>query len=187
MSDRPLKPEEQEALLALARQTIAKLVGAGGDQTPPADLPGPEIERGAFVTLHEHGQLRGCIGNFVGQGPLSQTIEEMAVAAASQDPRFPPLGRGELDQVDLEISVLSPLKPIEDVSEIQVGTHGIYIISPRGRGVLLPQVATEYGWDRETFLDQTCVKAGLAPGCWRDPNTQILIFSAQIFAEKEGV
>ncbi|MCB2225211.1 MAG: AmmeMemoRadiSam system protein A [Desulfarculaceae bacterium] len=186
MSDRRLTPEEQEALLKLARRTIAGLVGVQGNDALPPDLPGPEIERGAFVTLHEHGRLRGCIGNFVGQGPLSQTIEEMAVAAASQDPRFPPLRREELDQVDLEISVLSPLKPIEDVSEIEVGTHGIYIISPRGRGVLLPQVATEYGWDRDTFLDQTCVKAGLAPGCWKDPSTQILIFSAQIFSEEQG-
>ncbi len=109
----------------------------------------------------------------------------MAVAAASQDPRFPPLSRDELDEVDLEISVLSPLRRIKDVSEIEVGKHGIYIISPRGRGVLLPQVATEYGWDRDTFLDQTCVKAGLAPGCWRDPSTEIYIFSAQIFGEEK--
>jgi len=185
MSDRELTPQEQKALLELARGTIAGLVGAGGREPNPAGLPGPEVERGAFVTLHKHGQLRGCIGNFVSQGPLTKTIQEMAVAAASQDPRFPPLSRDELDEVDLEISVLSPLRRIEDVSEIQVGKHGIYIISPRGRGVLLPQVATEYGWDRDTFLDQTCVKAGLAPGCWRDPSTEILIFSAQIFGEEE--
>ena len=184
MDDRELEPREQKALLALARQTIAGLVGAPAPESPPQDLPGPEMERGAFVTLHEHGRLRGCIGNFVGQGPLTRTIEEMAVAAASQDPRFPPLRRDELDQVDLEISVLSPLRSIEDVSEIKVGVHGIYIISPRGRGVLLPQVATEYGWDRDTFLDQTCVKAGLAPGCWRQPDTEILIFSAQVFGEE---
>jgi len=185
MSDRELNPSQQKALLKLARQSIADLVGAKGEGPDPADLPGPEVEGGAFVTLHEHGRLRGCIGNFVSRGPLTRTIEEMAVAAASQDPRFPPLARRELDQVDVEISVLSPLRRIEEVNQIQVGTHGIYIVSPRGRGVLLPQVATEYGWDRMTFLDQTCIKAGLAPGCWRQPDTEILIFSAQIFGEKE--
>ena len=185
MSERELTPKEQKALLELARGTIAGLVGAGGREPDPAELPGPEVERGAFVTLHKHGQLRGCIGNFTSQGPLTNTIREMAVAAASQDPRFPPLSRDELDEVDLEISVLSPLRRIKDVSEIEVGKHGIYIISPRGRGVLLPQVATEYGWDRYTFLDQTCLKAGLAPGCWRDPSTEIYIFSAQIFGEEK--
>jgi AmmeMemoRadiSam system protein A len=109
----------------------------------------------------------------------------MAQAASTQDPRFPRVTQSELSEIDIEISVLSPLKEIQDVDEIQVGVHGIYLISPRGRGVLLPQVATEWGWDRDAFLDQTCVKAGMAPGCWKDPSTKILIFSAQIFGEKE--
>ena len=112
-------------------------------------------------------------------------MENMAVAAASHDPRFHPVRPEELDVIDLEISVLSPLEEIDDPETIEVGTHGIYLINPRGRGVLLPQVATEYGWDRETFLDQTCVKAGLAPGCWKDPETKILVFSAQVFGEKD--
>ncbi|BEQ16260.1 AmmeMemoRadiSam system protein A [Desulfoferula mesophila] len=184
MSEQGLSPREQNGLLKLARGRIARLVGREAEAPDQGQLPGPEIKRGAFVTLHKRGRLRGCIGNFISDEPLTELIEDMAVAAASQDPRFPPLSGDELDQVDLEISVLSPLKRIEDVSEIQVGTHGIYIISPRGRGVLLPQVATEYGWDRDAFLDQTCVKAGLRPGCWRDPDTEILIFSAQIFGEK---
>ncbi|MBU1275101.1 MAG: AmmeMemoRadiSam system protein A [Proteobacteria bacterium] len=186
MSEHELSPKEQKALLKLARGRIARLVGQDAARPEPQDLPGPEVKRGAFVTLHKRGRLRGCIGNFISGEPLTDLIEDMALAAASQDPRFPPLGRDELGQVDLEISVLSPLRRIEDVKEIQVGKHGIYIVSPRGRGVLLPQVATEYGWDRETFLDQTCVKAGLRPGCWRDPDTEILIFSAQIFGEKEA-
>ncbi|MEW5911663.1 MAG: AmmeMemoRadiSam system protein A [Thermodesulfobacteriota bacterium] len=185
MSERELTPSEQKALLKLARQTIARLVRAGGDQLPPAGLPGPELARGAFVTIHRRGRLRGCIGNFAAQGPLTDTVCDMAVAAASEDPRFPPLRADELGDIDLEISVLSPLRPIQDINEIQVGRHGIYIVNPRGRGVLLPQVATEYGWDRLSFLDQTCLKAGLAPGCWKDPQTQILIFSAQIFGEKQ--
>lgn len=186
MSEHELSLKEQKALLKLARGRIARLVGREGEKPAQGDLPGPEIKRGAFVTLHKQGRLRGCIGNFISDEPLTDLIEDMAVAAASHDPRFPPIGRDELEQVDLEISVLSPLRRIEDVKEIQVGKHGIYIVSPRGRGVLLPQVATEYGWDRETFLDQTCVKAGLRPGCWRDPDTEILIFSAQIFGEKEA-
>jgi AmmeMemoRadiSam system protein A len=186
MSEHELSPKEQKALLKLARGRIARLVGRQGEGPQAGDLPGPEVKRGAFVTLHKQGRLRGCIGNFISEEPLTELIEDMAVAAASQDPRFPPLSGPELEQVDLEISVLSPLKRVRDVSEIQVGTHGIYLVSPRGRGVLLPQVATEYGWDRETFLDQTCVKAGLEPGCWRRPDTDILIFSAQIFGEKEA-
>ncbi|MBU4565054.1 MAG: AmmeMemoRadiSam system protein A [Desulfarculus sp.] len=186
MSEHELSPKEQKALLELARGRIARLVGREGDGPAKDELPGPEMKRGAFVTLHKQGRLRGCIGNFISDEPLTELIQDMAVAAASQDPRFPPLGAAELDQVDLEISVLSPLKRISDVNEIKVGTHGIYMVSPRGRGVLLPQVATEYGWDRDTFLDQTCVKAGLRPGCWRDPDTEILIFSAQIFGEKEA-
>lgn len=186
MSEHELSPKEQKSLLKLARRRIARLVGREGDGPAQDELPGPEIKRGAFVTLHKQGRLRGCIGNFISDEPLTELIEDMAVAAASQDPRFPPLSGAELDQVDLEISVLSPLRRISDVNEIKVGTHGIYMVSPRGRGVLLPQVATEYGWDRDTFLDQTCVKAGLRPGCWRDPDTEILIFSAQIFGEKEA-
>lgn len=186
MSEHELSPKEQTALLKLARERIARLVGREGNGPVKDELPGPEIKRGAFVTLHKQGRLRGCIGNFISDEPLTELIEDMAVAAASQDPRFPPLSGAELEQVDLEISVLSPLRRISDVNEIKVGTHGIYMVSPRGRGVLLPQVATEYGWDRDTFLDQTCVKAGLRPGCWRDPDTEILIFSAQIFGEKEA-
>ena len=185
MSDKELSPQEREALLKLARQTIEELVAAGKSDQPPAGLPGPEMERGAFVTIHRHGQLRGCIGNFTADGSLVNTICDMAEAAASQDPRFPPVSAAELDDIDLEISVLSPLREVEDVAEIEVGKHGIYIINPRGRGVLLPQVATEYGWDRETFLDHTCLKAGLSPDCWKDPASQVLVFSAQIFGEKK--
>lgn len=184
-SGRELNLEEKKRLLAVARRTIEQLVQGGRPAASPADLEGLEFQRGAFVTLRRRGQLRGCIGNFVSDDPLASTVQAMAVAAASQDPRFPPVRAPEMSEIDLEISVLSPLKPIKDVSEIQVGRHGIYIISPRGRGVLLPQVATEYGWDRDTFLDHTCIKAGLKPGCWRDPDAQILIFSAQVFGEKD--
>jgi AmmeMemoRadiSam system protein A len=112
----------------------------------------------------------------------------MALSAAFNDPRFKPLEARELPEVDIEISALTPLRPVSSVEEIEVGRHGIYIIRGPYHGVLLPQVATEYGWDRYTFLDQTCLKAGMAPGCWKMPDTQILVFSAEVFGEKtEGL
>jgi hypothetical protein len=183
--ERMLNQTEKKRLLEVARETISQHVQGRRPQPHETELEGLELPRGAFVTLHRQGALRGCIGNFLTTTPLVRTVEEMAVAAASQDPRFPPLSPAELAEVDLEISVLTPLREVEDVSEIEVGRHGIYIVAPQGRGVLLPQVATEYGWDRDTFLDQTCVKAGLAPGSWKDPATKVLIFSAQVFGEKD--
>lgn len=185
MMDRDLDQKEKQRLLEVARRGVEAAAHGNLPDGAEPDLEGLGFERGAFVTLHRQGQLRGCIGNFTGDGPLVKTVENMAVAAALHDPRFPPVSPAELADLDLEISVLSPLTPIKDVSEIEVGKHGIYIISPRGRGVLLPQVATEWGWDRDTFLDQTCVKAGLRPGCWRQDDVQILIFHAQVFGEND--
>ncbi|CAO0822323.1 Protein MK0488 [Desulfarculales bacterium] len=183
--DRDITVEEQKRLLAVARQTIETLVEGQRPVAHSMDLDGLSFQRGAFVTLHRREQLRGCIGNFTSPHALVRTVEKMAVAAASQDPRFMPVRPSEMPEIDLEISVLSPLKPIKDISEIEVGRHGIYIINPRGRGVLLPQVATEQGWDRDTFLEHICLKAGLQPGCWQDLQTQVLVFSAQVFGEKE--
>lgn len=183
--DRALNQEEKKRLLEIARSTITDQAQGRRPACHQAELEGLCFKRGAFVTIHRHGALRGCIGNFFCDQPLVNTIEEMAVAASSHDPRFPPVSPAELEELNLEISVLSPLREIADVSEIQVGVHGIYIVNPRGRGVLLPQVATDCGWDRDTFLDQTCLKACLEPGCWRDPQTKILVFSAQVFGEKD--
>ncbi|MEW6375687.1 MAG: AmmeMemoRadiSam system protein B [Thermodesulfobacteriota bacterium] len=137
--------------------------------------------RGAFVTIHKKGQLRGCIGYIEGHGPLHKTIEEMAEAAAFRDPRFNPVKEKELSELELEISVLTPLKKITDINEIEVGKHGIYIKKGWSSGLLLPQVATEYGWDRQTFLEHTCQKAGLPSNAWKDKSTEIYIFSADIF------
>ncbi|MGB9711704.1 MAG: AmmeMemoRadiSam system protein A [Dissulfurimicrobium sp.] len=180
--------EERRFLLELARKTIdAKLKDA------PLSIPivrEPRLQRhsGVFVTLHKHGNLRGCIGTFVSNKPLYEQVMDMAISSAFHDPRFRPLTSQELKEIDIEISVLSPLRLISSINEIEIGTHGIYIISGPYSGVLLPQVATEYGWDRLTFLDQTCLKAGLAPGCWKDPATKIYIFSADIFSEQsEGL
>jgi len=182
-----LSNEEKDKLLKLARKTIEQYL-KDGSRAPLPEATGILGEKcGAFVTLHSHGDLRGCIGNMVGQCPLVETIREMAIAAATGDPRFHRVSPDELKEIDIEISVLSPMKRITDVSEIEVGTHGILMRQGLNQGVLLPQVATEYGWDRETFLTHTCLKAGLPTEAWKDPSTAIEIFSAEVFGEKERV
>ena len=185
--ENPLSQAEKKFLLEIARKTIETYAREG--RRP--ELPSPEevsenlcSRRGAFVTLHKRGMLRGCIGVFAGRGPLYQTVSEMAIASGWEDPRFPPLDASELDEIEIEISVLSPLQPARP-EEIEVGKHGIYITKGFSRGVLLPQVAVEYGWDRETFLAQTCLKAGLHPDAWKEPDTKIEIFTAEVFSEKD--
>ncbi|NDY42026.1 AmmeMemoRadiSam system protein A [Dissulfurirhabdus thermomarina] len=188
MSSEPLTPPERAELLRIAREAIAARFSGKKISLSFRKTPGLEQPRGAFVTLHRDGALRGCIGCFTTPRPLYETVAEMAISAAFKDPRFPPLQEAELAEVEIEISALTPLRRITDVEEIQVGTHGIYLSNGPFHGVLLPQVAVEYGWDRETFLDQTCRKAGLPPGCWRDPATEIHVFSAEIFSERtEGL
>ncbi len=180
-----LNSEEKQALLALARAAIAKEMKLDHPQTKAPETPALSLKSGAFVTLHSRGKLRGCIGRFTSDDPITRTVEEMAGAAAFEDPRFPPLKPNELSDVDLEISVLTPMRQVDSPEEIQVGRHGIYIIKGLSRGVLLPQVATEQKWDRQTFLEHTCLKAGLDTDCWQDPKTEIYVFSAQVFSEKE--
>ncbi|MEW5724628.1 MAG: AmmeMemoRadiSam system protein A [Thermodesulfobacteriota bacterium] len=185
MAEKNLTDEERKALLELARTAIAKKLKR---ETEPPETPETEAlasRSGAFVSLHKKGALRGCIGRFTAEGPLTQTVAEMARAAAFEDPRFPPLRPEELAEVDVEISVLTPMRQVAAPDEIEVGRHGIYIVQGYNRGVLLPQVATEHGWDRQTFLEHTCLKAGLGPGCWKDPKTEIFVFSAEVFGEKE--
>ncbi|MFQ5442365.1 MAG: AmmeMemoRadiSam system protein A [Thermodesulfobacteriota bacterium] len=183
----PLTKEEKKILLELARGAIEKRLLRGGDPARPVPEDalrsgGLNEKRGLFVTLHNDGMLRGCIGAFTSEIPLYKKVEEMALSAAFMDPRFAPLEAGELKSVNIEISVLSPLREITDVLEIEIGRHGIYIIDGSARGVLLPQVAVEQGFDREAFLDHTCMKAGLEPGCWKR-DVKILVFEAEIFRE----
>ncbi len=183
-----LTKEERITLLKIAKASIEAELKGEALRLPPVSSPGLLEKRGAFVTLHKHGQLRGCIGNFVSQKPLYETVADMALSAAFNDPRFKPVEARELPDIDIEISALTPLTPVSSVEEIEVGKHGIYIMNGPYSGVLLPQVATEYGWDRYTFLDQTCLKAGMMPGCWKMPDTRILVFSAEVFGEKsEGL
>jgi hypothetical protein len=137
------------------------------------------------VTIREGGELRGCIGYIESPYPLARVVAEVAAKAATEDPRFLPLTQSDLARVTLEVSVLSPLRQIADVSEIQVGTHGLLLELGRYRGLLLPQVATEYGWDRETFLASTAKKAGLPGNAWKDPEARISVFSAEIISEQQ--
>jgi len=173
----------KKALLALARSVIGARLGTGELAELPPD-PLFDEERGVFVTLHAAGRLRGCIGYIEAAEPLSQAVRTMACQAAFHDPRFAPLTAGELANIDIEISVLSPLEPVVP-GEIEIGRHGVVLEARGRRAVFLPQVASEQGWDRETLLDQLCLKAGLAPGVWRESQTMLSAFSAEVFGERE--
>jgi AmmeMemoRadiSam system protein A len=135
--------------------------------------------------LKIHGELRGCIGCIIPIKPLYLTVREVAESAALRDPRFPPVSVRELPELEYEISALSPIRKIENVNEIQVGKHGIIIRRGYNQGLLLPQVATEYGWNREQFLEHTCNKAGLPFDAWKKEGTEISIFSAEVFDESD--
>lgn len=178
-----LSTADKQLLLQVARDSIAAQLK--GKAATPVKASSPVLEelRGAFVSLHRRGQLRGCIGYIEAVKPLLQTVWEMAPAAAFQDPRFRPLQADELADLEIEISVLTPMRLIKNPDEIEVGQHGLYIVKGLNRGLLLPQVATEYHWDRRTFLEHTCNKAGLPPDAWKDPSTQIFVFKAEIFAD----
>lgn len=175
--------ETKKNLLKLARLTIKNELEK--EEKEKIDFKFPEIKRGAFVTLHKQGELRGCIGTFRSDRNIEDVIKDMALAASFEDTRFSPLELQELDEIDIEISVLSPLRKIKSIAEIEVGRHGLYISRGFRSGVLLPQVATEYNWDRETFLVHTCLKAGLPEDAWKDSATRIEVFSAEVFGEKD--
>lgn len=178
-----LSPELQQKLLNIARETIETYIRTKTIPTFTVDEPELQQKAGAFVTIKKSGQLRGCIGQVEGFRPLHETIVEMAMASATQDPRFPPVTERELDALHLEISVMTPLRRIDNPDEVQVGVHGLVMRRGFRSGLLLPQVATEYGWDRITFLEHTCRKAGLPLNSWNDPQTEISVFSAQVFHE----
>jgi AmmeMemoRadiSam system protein A len=179
-----LDAKEREELLRVARRTVEGYVR---DRRVPevSGLSGRLAAPGAaFVTLKKKGRLRGCIGYTEAVAPLFKVVQECAVAAATEDPRFPPGTPAELPSIDLEISVLTPLVPIR-ADEVEVGRHGLMVSHLGRRGLLLPQVPVELGWDRETFLDQTCVKAGLPPDAWRRGAT-LEAFTAEVFGEAGG-
>ncbi len=177
-----LTGEEQQELLKIARKTIIDYVTSRTMPTLASTAPGLNLHSGCFVTVKKKGELRGCIGNFVSEQPLYLLVQEMAVSAATRDPRFYPMKEPDLADFTLDISVLSPLVKAASTEEIQVGQHGIYIIKGSHRGVLLPQVAIEYGWNRDQFLQHTCVKAGLPQDAWQG-ECDIYLFTAQVFGD----
>ena len=176
-----LSDQDKETLRHIAKTVIENK--AHGKPVPEFTVDSPVLKekRGAFVTVTKAGQLRGCIGYVQPYKPLYQTVEEMAAQAAFHDPRFNPVTKAELPDLEIEISILTPMKRIKDIEEIEVGKHGILMEKGPYSGLLLPQVATEYGWDRKTFLEHTCLKAGLAKDAWKDEDVVISIFSADIF------
>ncbi len=177
-----LTQSQRKELLSIARISIRDYLETGQRKKIKTEDALFMEKRGAFVTLNKNGMLRGCIGRIVSDIPLINVITDMAIEAASGDPRFIPVNLQELDAIDLEISVMSPIEEITDINRIKVGTHGLIISKGFSSGLLLPQVATEYNWSTEQFLQQTCIKAGLNQDTWKK-GAKIHIFSAEVFGE----
>lgn len=179
-----LHNDEKRRLLQIARKAIeSALTGREALEIP--DLTGNlAAHRGAFVTLRRRGRLRGCIGRVMVLDPLARVVAECAAAAALDDPRFSRLQPADLDELQIELSVLSSPKRAAP-EEVQPGVHGLVISRGERRGVLLPQVAAEHRWARERFLEETCEKAGLAPADWRSTETRIEVFTAEVFSEAD--
>lgn len=180
-----LTDNEKSLLLQIARKSIEEEFGRESfnfNQQLPKSL---YQQYGAFVTLSIDGELRGCIGYIFSDKPLFELIHKVAKKSAFEDPRFYPLTEEELDSIEIEISVLSPPKRISSIEEIKVGEHGLIIQKGPFHGLLLPQVATKYNWNVKEFLEHTCQKAGLSKNEWKDPDTIIEIFTAEVFSESE--
>ena len=180
-----LNDAQQKKLLKIARDTIATYLKTGHALQIKESDPVLNKEMGAFVTLHENGELRGCIGNIIGRGPLYLTVRDMAIESATGDPRFSKVKPEEMQDIDIEISVLSELNKIKSVDEIELGVHGVLIRKGFSSGVFLPQVAAETGWSKEKFLSSLCSqKAGLLPDAWKTGEADMYVFTAEVFEEK---
>ena len=178
--DLSFSDEERHILKRIVRETID--ASLSGKERERIEVPAKLKEKmGAFVCLKTRGELKGCIGYIRGVMPLNKTVEEMATQAAFHDPRFSPLSKSEWKHTEIEISVLTPMKTIEDIDEIEIGVHGLFIERDFASGLLLPQVAVENGWDKIAFLEHTCTKAGLSKDAWKSKDTKISIFSADVF------
>ena len=179
-----LPVESQTKLIQISRQTLESFVLSMGRWVEPIEDSYLESDDyGAFVSLHNQGELRGCIGDCAPRSPLYATVIEMTEAAASRDSRVEPIAKDELPDIRIDISVLSPLVKVLDPLSLEVGKHGLYVVRQGRRGVLLPQVATQYHWDMKTFLEQTCLKAGLRKHAWKDSDTEVSAFTALIIEE----
>ena len=175
-------------LLGIARACAEAALKNEPPAPPVCDNAELQGHQGAFVTLMNHGRLRGCLGQFVAQEPLCAVVAHMAAAAATEDYRFAahPVTVAELPDIDIEISVLSPMQRIANPLDIELGTHGIYIRRGFQAGTYLPQVATEHHMSKEEFLSSCCAhKAGLPPGAWKDPETEVFVYTAEVFGEKD--
>lgn len=176
-----INDEDQQRLLSLARRALEARVRR--EAPPPPDRGGAlEWPRGAFVSIHCHGDLRGCLGRLETDLPLAETVAQLAASVSDSDPRFDPVAPAELGAIDVEISVLTPDRQVTSIADVEVGRHGVIVEQGGRRGLLLPQVATEYGWDAETFVAHTCLKAGLPGDAWRS-GARISVFEAQVFGE----
>ncbi len=178
-----LNAQQHKILLRIARDAV-ETAAKNMPYSPASEDPVLQQPGAAFVTLRQAGQLRGCIGSVEAKEPLFQNVANMARAAARQDPRFTPVQLAELPDIKIEVSILTPARRVDDVSEIEVGLHGLIIQQGNQRGLLLPQVPVEWGWERDEFLDQTCVKAGLPPGSWQR-GAEIYAFTAEVFGEED--
>ena len=179
-----MNDEQRQTLLRVAKDTVEAVVSGRPAPAAGSDDPALNEHCGCFVTLKNGERLRGCIGNFVSEGPLIGLVVEMAKASATGDPRFfgDRVTPGELEQLDIEISVLSPLELTDDPLSLRLGVDGIYIKKGHASGCFLPQVATETGWSKEEFLAYCCShKAGLPEDAWKDPDTDVYLFSAEVF------
>lgn len=178
-----LDTSEKRELLKLARTTLQEYFVRG--KIPEYRTSDEELRKrkGAFVSLHRGHELRGCIGQLSPDRELYKVVQHCVLSAALEDSRFLPVTEEEVGNLDIEISVLTPFRRIRDIEEVEVGKHGLYIVRGFSRGLLLPQVATQYGWDRITFLEQTCRKAGLPEDAYKDPRTEIYTFEAEVFSE----
>lgn len=175
---------QKKILLKVARDTVEAVIKGGKVPKPVSDDPQLNTHCGCFVTLKNKGRLRGCIGRFVSDIPLIELVVEMATASATGDMRFfaDPITAEELEELDIEISVLSPLEKTDNPLSLRLGVDGIYIKKGRASGCFLPQVATETGWSKEEFLSSCCAhKAGLSPNAWKDPQTEVYLFTAEVF------
>ncbi len=183
--------DEQKELVDIASKSIRRTVRGEAAGRPPRSksfdsesaLSQPA---GAFVSLYKKGELRGCLGVIVSETSLAETVSQLAGRSATEDPRFSPVTEDELNDIQVEISVLSPLREISAIDEIQIGKHGIFISAGMYRGLLLPQVAVKHHWSVNRFLEETCVKAGLPRDQWKHAETNIYIFSAEIIEQKQS-
>ncbi|MGZ4812217.1 MAG: AmmeMemoRadiSam system protein B [Terriglobales bacterium] len=183
IADYSLSKRDQAELLKIARQSVETAVPQP-TLLAPVSQPKSDFlldERGAFVTLTKRGKVRGCVGYISGLKPLYLTVRDVAVLAAVRDSRFPPVAPAELGELAYEISVLSPFRRVTDSKQIQIGRHGLLVKKGSREGVLLPQVPAEQGWNRHTFLEQVCLKAGLSPNSWKDEDTDLFMFTALVF------